>query len=49
MNETKKFVELNNEELQRVDGGIAWGVIALGVACAAAFGIGVFNGYKGNA
>lgn len=42
------FVELNDNELQEIDGGVAWALIALGVLCAGAFGIGVYNGFKGN-
>lgn len=36
--------ELNENDLEQVSGGVAWGLIALGVACLGAFALGVYNG-----
>ena len=44
----EQFTELKNEELQTIDGGIAWALIGLGALCVGAFALGVYNGYKGN-
>lgn len=42
------FVEMNVSEIQEVEGGVAWALVGLGVLCASCFGMGVYNGYKGN-
>lgn len=44
----ESFVTLNDNELQEIDGGIAWALIGLGVLCLGGFGVGIYNGYKGN-
>lgn len=44
----ESFIALNDNELMEVDGGIPWLVVGIGAACVVAFGIGVYNGYKGN-
>ena len=42
------FMEMTATEIQEVDGGIAWALVGLGIFCGACFGMGVYNGYKGN-
>ncbi|HJC44217.1 MAG TPA: hypothetical protein H9756_11180 [Candidatus Mediterraneibacter gallistercoris] len=42
------FMEMTATEIQEVDGGIAWALVGLEIFCGACFGMGVYNGYKGN-
>lgn len=44
----KNFEEMTQNEMMDIDGGVAWALVGLGVFCAACFGMGVYNGYKGN-
>lgn len=43
-----RFTEISETELQEVDGGVPWALIAFGAYCGGCFVLGVYNGHAGN-
>ena len=40
------FANLQEDELIKVNGGVAWGVVAVAAVAVVGFAVGVYNGYQ---